>query len=287
MLGLSASATAAFGWGLAAIFARLASAPALVLTFYRMWLGAALLCLVSLLSGRRLSWHTVRVSAMGGILLCGDMAMFFGAIKLTSIAAATVIAAMSPPLVVIGARALFNERMSRSGLAWAVLAIAGVTTVIVGSGTLSHQELLGDLLAIGSLVAFSGYWLASKHARARLGAVEYTASTTLVAALVLTPLVLVSGQSLGRVTSIDWLWFGLLAVVPGGAHLLMNWAHRFVDASVSSVITVGNPVVAAAAAFFVFGQRLTAIQVVGGLVALAAIAVVAFKRGKPVESPIE
>jgi hypothetical protein len=37
----------------------------------------------------------------------------------------------------------------------------------------------------------------------------------------------------------------------------------------------------------VLGQRLTATQVVGGLVRLGAMAVVAGRRGEPVESPID
>src|ERR1035441_4262273 len=38
-IGLAASALASVGWGFGAIFARLTSAPGLVLTFYRLWLG--------------------------------------------------------------------------------------------------------------------------------------------------------------------------------------------------------------------------------------------------------
>jgi drug/metabolite transporter (DMT)-like permease len=103
----------------------------------------------------------------------------------------------------------------------------------------------------------------------------------------LTGIVLVSGQSLRRVEAGDWLWICLLAVVPGSAHLLMNWAHRYVDASISSVIGASNPVVAAGAAVVILGQSLTLIQVLGGLVGLAAIGVVAARHRQPAESPIE
>ena len=76
---------------------------------------------------------------------------------------------------------------------------------------------------------------------------------------------LVSGESLGRVEAGDWLWIALLAVVPGGAHLAMNWAHRYVDASVSSVIGSSNPIVAAGAAVVILGQPVTIVQVACGL----------------------
>jgi drug/metabolite transporter (DMT)-like permease len=99
------------------------------------------------------------------------------------------------------------------------------------------------------------------------------------------PIVLLSGQSLARVKAGDWLWISLLAIVPGSAHLMMNWAHRYVDASISSVIGSSNPIVAAVAALVILGQPLTAVQVSGGLVGLVAIAVVASRHRQPAETP--
>ena len=110
---------------------------------------------------------------------------------------------------------------------------------------------------------------------------------TIVAAIALTLIVLVSGQSLARVRAGDWLWISLLAIVPGGAHLLMNWAHRYVDASVSSVIGSSNPVVAAVAAVVILGQPLTAVQVGCGLAGIVAIAIVAARHRQPLESALE
>jgi drug/metabolite transporter (DMT)-like permease len=67
----------------------------------------------------------------------------------------------------------------------------------------------------------------------------------------------------------------------------MNWAHRYVDASVSSVIGSSNPIVAALAAVVILGQPLTAVQVACGLVAIMAIAIVAMRHRQPVESLLE
>jgi len=136
-------------------------------------------------------------------------------------------------------------------------------------------------------LSWSGYWLASKHARSSQNALEYTTVVTIVAAMALTLIVLTSGQSLARVESGDWLWISLLAVVPGAAHLSMNWAHRYVDASVSSVIGSSNPVVAAVAAVVILGQPLTVVQVVCGLAGIAAIAIVAGRHREPLESALE
>ena len=57
-------------------------------------------------------------------------------------------------------------------------------------------------------------WCPSTPERSRTRP-EYTAGVTIVAALMLTVIVPLSRQSLGQVESGDWLWIGLLAVVPG------------------------------------------------------------------------
>jgi drug/metabolite transporter (DMT)-like permease len=281
---LVVSALAASAWGFGGIFAVLISAPGLVLTFYRLWLGSVLLLIVLYASGRRMNWTVLRATWLGGAFLAADMAFFFSALKLISVVDVTVIGAIQPALVLVVARRLFGERMGPWDVVWILLAMTGVTITVLGPGETSHHQLVGDLVAVGALLSWSGYWLASKRARVLTNALEYTAGVTIVAAVIITPIVLLSRQSLGRVEVGDWLWIGLLAFVPGGGHLLMNWAHRYVDASVSSAISCLSPLVAALAALVILGQRLSTVQVGGLLVGLAAIAVVA-ARHRDVAAP--
>jgi len=227
----------------------------------------------------------MRATWLGGIFLAGDMALFYSAVKLTSIVDVTVIGAFQPALVLIAARRLFGERMGRWDVAWIVLAMTGVAVAVLGPGVASHHQLIGDLLAVGTLVSFSAYWLVSKHARQLHDALEYTAGVTIMAAVAITPIVLLSSESLGHVKVGDWLWIFLLTVVPGSGHLVMNWAHRYVDASVSSAISCLSPLVAAVAAIPILGQPLSLVQVGGVLVGLAAIAVVAARHRQPAQSP--
>jgi drug/metabolite transporter (DMT)-like permease len=273
-------------WGFSGIFAVLVSAPGLILTFYRLWLAGVMLSMVVYGSGHQLTWATMRASWPGGIFLAGNMALFFSAVKFTSIVDVSVIGAFQPLLVLVAARRLFGERMGRSDVLWILLAIVGVTVTVLGPGVKSHHQIVGDLLAVGALFCWSGYWLVSKRARVLHNAMGYTAGVTIMAAVSVTPIVLLSGQSLGRVQVGDWLWIFLLAIVPGSAHLVMNWAHRYVEASVSSAISCLSPLVAAVAAMVILGQPLTMVQVCGVLVGLGAIATVAARHIESVESEL-
>lgn len=286
-IGLVGSLLAAVLWGFGAIFAALTFAPGLVLSFYRLWLGAVLLAVISLVSGRPVTLTTLRASWLGGIFLAGDMALFYSAVKLASIVDVTVIGAFQPILVILAARRLFRERLGRWDVFWIALAMLGVLATVLGPGTAGKHQLLGDLLAVGSLLCWSAYWLVTKRAREIQGTLQYTAGVTIMAAAVITPVVLLSGQSLGHVRAGDWTWIVLLAVVPGAGHLIMNWAHRYVDASISSILGCLSPLVAAVAAIPILDQSLSVSQVMGVLVGLGAIAAVAARHRQPATSQLE
>ncbi|HXF37469.1 MAG TPA: EamA family transporter, partial [Actinomycetota bacterium] len=67
----------------------------------------------------------------------------------------------------------------------------------------------------------------------------------------------------------------LLAVFVVGAsagHVLLSWAHASVDVSVSSLLTLFQPVVAAVAALLVLGEPITPLTVAGGGVVIGALA---------------
>ncbi len=277
-LGLAASAAAAAGWGVAAIFVKLADVPALVLTFYRLWVAVAILLVACVVTRHLPRWRHLAASVPGGILLAADMACFFSAVKITSIADVAVIGALQPALVLLVAGRMFAETVAATDIAWTAVAIAGVGLVVAGPGLPSSHHLAGDALAAVSLLAWSGYFVISKRARQASGALEYTFGVTLVAAVVLVPVVFISGEGFVVSRPGAWLWIGLLAVVPGTGHLLMNWAHRGVDVSVSSVVGASNPVFAAGGAWLVLHQALDLIQVVGGIVGIAAICVVAGRK---------
>lgn len=316
--GIGAATAAMVAWGFSGVLVVLIKQPGLVVALYRLWLGVPFVGLLLLATRRRLTWATLWRCVPGGVFLCGDIAMFFSAVKLTSIADATVIGALQPALVLFVAGPLFGERVLRADVAWTAVAITGVVIVVLGGGGGGQHAADGDLLAFGSLCAWTGYWLVSKHVRrpARvtpagddaapadavpagdgpggggLGSIEYTSGVMLVAAVAIVPVALISGAHLTVGTSSDWLWLSVMTVVPGSAHLGLNWAHRFVSVAVSSVIVSVSPVVAAASAALVLGQSLGALQVVGGLVAITAVAMVARRAARledlevpPVEAP--
>jgi drug/metabolite transporter (DMT)-like permease len=285
-VGVLAVALAAALWGTAAIFIRLSHVPPVVLTEYRLAVASGVFLVVLFSTGRRLRLGDLWTAIPGGVLLCADMACFFIAVDETRVADAAVIGALQPALVMLVARPLFHERVDRWDLGWTALAIAGVVAVVAGSGVPRGTNFRGDLIAVASLIAWTAYFLVSKRARRRAGTIEYTFWVTVVAAVVLFPFAVASGERIVVDSASSWLWIAMLALIPGTGHLLMNWAHSQVDVSVSSVIASSNPIFAAGAAWAVLGEGLDAVQLMCGLVGIGAICVVAGRTRLEAGAPL-
>jgi drug/metabolite transporter (DMT)-like permease len=276
--GAVAVVLAVVTWGFGPILIKEIDVPGLVLAFWRLWFGFAVMVLVMAATGRRVRWPAVRRSALGGACFGINVAFFVSAVQRTSVAEVTLISSFQPVLVLLVAGPLFGERPGRREIGLVAAALVGVAVFEAGAARGPVWSVSGDLLAVGALLTFTGYYLASKQVREHLDAVEYMAGALLVAAVVVTPIALVSGQPLGAVHGASWMWLALFVLFPGAlGHFLVNWAHGFVDVTISSVIVVGLPVVAAVLALVVLDEPLGPLEVAGGLVVIVCVAAIAVR----------
>jgi drug/metabolite transporter (DMT)-like permease len=279
-LGGSAVLVAVAGWAMTNLILKVTHAPALTFAFYRLWFGGAIMVVVLGLTRRRLTWPMIRASAPGGVVFGFNVALFFAALKATNVADVLVIQSLQPALILLVASRLFGERITPYDVWWTLASVGGVVLVTVGSSGTPAWSLRGDVYAVGSLVCWTLYFLVSKQARQRVPAVEYMATVTVVAAVVVTPLALGSGQSLGGLRWQDWAWLGVFLVAAQGGHVLVAWAHAQVDVSISSLLVLAQPVIAVAGAAWLLHERLRPLELVGGLVVIAAMAAIVGRAAK-------
>ena len=255
------------------VIVKIVRAPALTFAFYRLWLGAVVMLGVLWVAGRRPSWPTIRRSIPSGVLFGLNLLFFFSAIKRTSVADVLILAALQPALTFLVAGPLFGERVTAHDVAWTAVSLGGVGMVIVGSSGTPVWSLAGDLLAFGSLLVWTAYWLLSKRVRRSVPAIEYMTTVTIVAAAFVTPLWLVSGEPAAMRWQ-DWLWILLFVAGAQAGHSLLAWSHEQIDVSISSLLTLVEPIIAAVAALVFLGEPLPALSIAGGLVAIVAVGAV-------------
>lgn len=235
------------------------------------WLAIGL-TLILYLRGGRLSRRALQLSWPAGLLFAANIALFYTAVKLTTVANATVIGAIQPVMSLFVVGPMFGERVYRSDAAITTVAIAGVVTVVYGSSITPVWSLKGDLLAFLAILFWTAYLVVTKRARTELSALELQTVLTIVASVVVLPLALASGQSFAAPRA-DWVWLGVLVIIPGAGHTLVNWAHAHTPLLLVSLLFLLNPVVATTLAAAFLDEPVNGYQMAGMAAVLASLSV--------------
>ncbi len=275
-LGLWSAVAAVTVWGASSVLIKgVEGLNGIALACYRIWFGAVVVAVLYTASGGRITRQLLRASLWGGLAFTADLVLFFCAVQETSVANATIIGALQPLLVLAVANRLFGERARAAEIAWGAVAVGGTVMVVLGGDGGGANSSIGNGLAIGALVAWTLYFVTTKSARKELDAFAYLTGMSLVAAVAVLPLPLLVEDSLGTTDTSGWLTIAFIALVNGLlGHFLMSYAHGHVSLLTVSLLTLAIPVIAAAAAAVWIDEPLTALQVAGMAVVIAALATV-------------
>jgi drug/metabolite transporter (DMT)-like permease len=286
-LGTASAAVAVLVWGMSSVLIKqVHGLNGVAIATYRLCVGAVLISLAFRLSGGRITWGLLRASAWGAFAFMTDIVLFFTAVQNTSVANATVIGALQPVLLLLLAGPLFGERPQWTEGLWALAALGGVALVVLGGDGGGANHLRGDVLAAAALLAWSGYFVASKRARTTLSSFEYLTGLSIGAGIMVLPVPFLLGQHLGSPSAKAWALITTIALVNGAlGHFLMNWSHAHVPLVAMSLLTLGIPVVSAATAAVFIDEPLVALQVLGMAVVVAALGVVAVHGARRAPEP--
>ena len=272
-LGYAAVTLVVLLWGMGPLFVRAVDSSALTIATIRNWITVPIMILVAVLVKAPLTWRWLKAAIPGGLLFAVAQTLGFASFQETSLAIAAVISAISPLLIVIVAVPLFGERLSSRQVLLMIVSFSGVVAVVAGAGGGGGASMAGNLLAVGSLFAMTGYLLTMKQARLdNVPAAAYVAGVFLVCAVVVTPVDIVWGDAVGTVSGSEWLYVVLLALLAGcTGHVLMTWAQKHVNLGIASIMVLGTTVVTAAGAWIFFDQALSVVQIAGGFFVLVGL----------------
>jgi drug/metabolite transporter (DMT)-like permease len=281
-LGVTAVLVAVTAWGMTSVIIKSIDMGAIAIAFWRFLLYAAMLTGWMIARGARLTRRMLWTAAPGGMLLTGDVLLFFTAVKVTNVVNATTIGALQPLVIAVFATQLFGEHITRREIAAALVAIAGVVVIVTQSAGTPEWSGAGDLAAVGALFCWSGYFVVAKRLSGRLTPIQFTAGTSWWVAVIALPVGFVFGQDMSPPTASDWPYLILLLFVGGVlGHSLMNWGIPRLPLWLSSTLTLLIPVLASLAAWVFLDEPLTAIQLVAMAVVVAALAVIVTAQSAP------
>lgn len=272
-LALGACLLAVTAWSFGPILVRGIGASTPTVVFWRFWIAQPVMIGAAYLTGGRLSLDLLRRTVVPGVLFSGSLIFSFASYEHTSIANATLIGTLEPAVILLVAPRLFGDRTSRTQLVLAAIAFVGMATVVFGAGETSGATLRGDLFALANLAIWTVYFIRVKQERDRgVHAASFLAGVFLVGAVVATPWVLLTSHDLGSLDGSGYLLATLMVVGPGLlGHGSMTWAQRHLDITLASMMTLLHPVIATVLAWLFYRERLTGLQLIGGLAVLFAL----------------
>ncbi len=267
----------------AAVLVRLAEAPPLAIATVRLLIASAVLLPVGLFTTRgemlRLFRGEWRLLLLSGTFLALHFALWVASLSYTTVVSSVVLVTATPLIVALVSRALFDERLRSATFVGIALSLIGALLIGYAGITRSGQAMYGDLLALLAAVAMAGYLLVGWRVRGHAGLIAYSSSVFAVAALVLCAAAAVSGTRLTGYTTATYDAMLALALVPQlVGHMSLNWALRFLPATMVTVAVLGEPVGATFLAWAVLSEAPTLMEAAGAALLLSGIAF-AFRKG--------
>ncbi len=265
---------AAVLWGLIGLFSRTildAGIGALEIAFWRAVLAGGAFLLHAAVVGRLRVRTVTDGAALTAFALVG-VTLFYASLNLAidagGVSLAFVLLYTAPAFVAVLAWPLLGERLTRRKASLVLLAALGVVLVARagGGGVHATPAALGWGLAAGA--SYAAYYLFGKWVLHRYAPVTIFAVVLPIGALGLWPFVTFTAKD-----PVVWAWLVALGLVSTYlAYLVYYTGLRATEASRAVLVATVEPVVAAALAAAVFGERLGLVGWLGAGLILAAAA---------------
>jgi len=273
----------------AAIFVKLLGREIMgptAIAFWRMFFGALILFAWAIFKKDRLvlKWQVLKWLALAGFLFFLDLYFWHRSILYAGAGMATILANTQVFATAVLSFFIFKEKLTLKFFSAAVSAIIGVVLLIgVGSDfELTQLYLRGVFYGLLTGLFYANYLVTIKHAGHKMASMDFIvlmAWTSLFSSVFLGVTGVVEGETMLPPSFYAVLILFALALV---AQALGWWAISTslskIEGSQSGLILLLQPVLATVWGVIFFGEYLTLIQLIGGLVTLTAIYIGSVRR---------
>ena len=205
---------------------------------------------------------------LGGLCFALDMSIWNWSLTFTSVANATLMANIAPVFVVIFGVLFLGYKIEIFFIVTLLLALMGVFLVILPG---EQIMVFGDSLGILAAVFYAGYILSIKDLTNIIQPAKTLFLVTIITTLCLLPISLIEADSLNLSKSEFFILISYAIFSQTFAQGLITSGISKVSAHLSSLVLLMQPVAAAFYGWFFLQELLNPLQMVGGLIVLAAI----------------
>ena len=231
--------------------------PVPSLIFWRNLGGALIMLPFALKNGEwksREERHAILLSSCAGVFLAAHFICFFLAMRFTSVAAGTALAALQPIFTAIYFKTPGGVIPRR---AWGGMFIAFLSVLLITGidFQISLRNFAGDMLALLGAALAAGYMLIGSKAQQKLSTSTYTSACYLTCAITALLIALATGSQFLHFEARQWwLVIGLILGAQLLGHTMFNMALRRVSPVFVALIVFFEVPVSALIAFFWIDQ---------------------------------
>ena len=203
------------------------------------------------------------------------MGCFNSALRFTSVAHATLIVNLAPIVALAAGFLLFGEGFGAAKL-------IGVVAALGGAALMTMTRLDGGGTLFGNGIASIGhafYLIAVKRARREHDTVSIMLWSSVTAAVVMFAAAALMGERILPTSLSGWAVLVALALM---SHVLgqglVAFGMREAPVGLASILLLAQPIVAAVAAWIVFGETMGPIEAAGVVIVLAGLVIASRAR---------
>ncbi len=260
-------------FGTIGVFSRNIAVTSGELALYRAVLASVLIGGYFLISRQKIDFKAIKKELL--LLLFSGMAMgvnwilLFEAYKHTTISAATLSYYFAPVIVTVVCPIFFREKLGKKQLLCFIMSTLGLILIIGFEGMGGGNHVLGILLGLGAAVFYATVILLNKFIK-NVEGIHRTFLQFLAAIVILVPYVLLSGDlQIGRLDGKGWVCLLTVGLIHTGITYCMYFsALKELKGQEIAILSYLDPLVAVAISFFVLGEDMTILQLIGGILIL-------------------
>ena len=251
----------------------LPNVSAVVISFWRLAIAGFMVWIYTFFYRQgRIDKTNYKLYIFSGFFLALHFASFYGAVKFTSIANATLLGITAPMFTILYERLFLKKALRPLVLLGLLFALCG-SLIIASSGfVLKDGSLYGKLLGVLAAFSIAMVYISANKLRVNSNTISYTRMLYTVAAIFLFLMSVLIGESVLAINSTDIVWLVGLGLVPTIlGHSLFYYSIKYTSPTIVASVPLGEPIIASILAWTIFSERVTSITLASGILILFGI----------------
>lgn len=243
------------------------------LALYRAVLAAVLIGFFLLITKQKIPFGKIKkdipLLLASGIAMGINWILLFEAYKYTTVSVATLSYYFAPVIVTLVSPLIFREKLTFKQIVCFTMSTVGLV-LITGIGDISgNRNILGILFGLGAAVFYATVVLLNKFIK-NVDGIHRTFMQFLAAIVILIPYVIfTSGVTLQGLEKNGWINLLIVGLVHTGITYCMYFSSlKELPGQKAAILSYIDPLVAVLISVAVLGEKITLIQIVGGILIL-------------------